>query len=79
MEIIYAFLLLLSSIPVGYILKKLTKEEIKSGKIYFHKLWISCLILSFALLFVPFNNEIIKITSIFTLLFIANVAFINWK
>ena len=79
MELIYAFLLLLTSIPAGYLLKYLTKEEIKDGRKYFRLLCFASLFLAIGLLFIPFENYNINKSIIFTLLFIANVAFISWR
>lgn len=74
-----AFVILLASIPIGYLLKYLTKDEIKAGKHYFNILWAASLALAILFLFIDVNNEVYKKSIIFSLLFIANVAFISWK
>ncbi len=79
MELIFAFVLLLASIPAGYILKHLTKEEIQDGRKYFKIIWITSLILAISFLFFSFNDSPQKQTLIFSLLFITNVAFISWR
>ncbi|MEM3074704.1 MAG: hypothetical protein QW727_02060 [Candidatus Pacearchaeota archaeon] len=78
-NLLIAFLILLASIPIGYILKYITKEEIESGRKYFKIIWITSLVLAFILLFIPINSSKYKQVIIFTLLFIANVVFISWK
>ena len=76
---LYAFLLLIMSVPIGYLLRSITKEELKAGKKYFRLFWIISLIVAFGMLFVDFNDYTLKLSIIFTLLFMANVAFISWK
>ena len=72
------FLLLLFSIPVGYALKKITREEIEQGRHYFRIILIASLILAVVFLVIDISYNL-KLPIIFTLLFIANVAFISWK
>ncbi len=79
MNSIILFLILACSFPIGYLLKYLTKEEIKPGKKYFQVVWLISLIIAIGMLFYPMENLIYKQAVIFTLLFIANVAFISWK
>jgi len=73
---------LLCAIPLGYLLKNITKEELKSGKKYFKLIWTSSLILTVVLfvisLFININAQL-KNTAIFSLIFIAIVSFISWK
>jgi len=77
-EYIFAIIILICAIPAGYFLKYFTKEEIKSGKRYFKIIWVSALILAAIAIFFNVSAELKK-TIIFSLLFIAIVAFINWK
>lgn len=79
MGLLYGFILLLASIPLGYLLKKITKEEIKPGKKYFRVLWIISLGLAIVFFMLSINDYNLKLSIIFSLLFIANVAFISWK
>ncbi|MFA5993073.1 MAG: hypothetical protein WC796_05190 [Candidatus Pacearchaeota archaeon] len=71
-------IVLVCGIPIGLMLKKATKEELKSGKKYFKIIWIGCLILAVIAAFVPIA-VVLKRTVIFSLLFIAIVSFISWK
>ena len=79
MSLIIAFLILVLSFPVGYLVKYFTKEELKSGKKYFQIVWIICLVLAIVMLFYPISDVNYKQSLIFGLLFIANIAFISWK
>ena len=79
MGFVYGFLLLLSSIPAGHILRHLTKEELKQGKKYFLIVWILSIVGALVLLANPMINNNFRLSMIFTMLFIANVAYINWK
>ena len=73
-----AVIVLTCGIPIGLMLKKSTKEELKSGKKYFKILWIGCLILAIVAYFIPVNYSL-KMTVIFSLLFVAIVSFMSWK
>ena len=73
-----AIILLLFAIPVGVILRSLTKEEMKDGNKYFLVLWISCLILAGFFLLLDFEI-IFRNSAVFTFLFIAIVSFISWR
>ncbi|HRZ85546.1 MAG TPA: hypothetical protein P5277_02085 [Candidatus Paceibacterota bacterium] len=77
-KIITSVIILLLAIPIGYILKHYTKEEIKSGRKYFFYLFITSIVISSIFLFIPINF-VLKSTIIFGLLFIAIVSFISWK
>lgn len=79
MGLIYGFLVLLASIPLGHILKSITEEELKIGKKYFAILCVGSLILALVFLAISFNNQNLKLSIVFSLLFMANVAFISWK
>ena len=79
MGLLYAFILLLASIPAGYVLKSITKEELKPGKKYFRVIWIISIGLAVVFFMLSINDYNLKLSIIFTLLFIANVAFISWK
>ena len=79
MSLLIAFLILIASFPTGYILRYLTKEELKAGKKYFKSVCTISLVLAIGFLFLPLNNLVYKQTIIFSLLFMANVAFISWK
>tara|TARA_Y100000310_G_C20594792_1_gene769932 strand:- start:785 stop:1027 length:243 start_codon:yes stop_codon:yes gene_type:complete len=79
MSLLIAFLILLGSFPIGYMVKYLTKEEIRSGRKYFRGVWIVCLAGAIAMLFSSTMNLLDKQAIIFTLLFMANVAFISWR
>jgi len=71
MQQIYQFLLgillLILGIPIGNILAKVTKEELKLGKKWFNFLIIVCFVMAF--IFLIIGNDIL----LFTLLFIAIV------
>jgi len=77
MKWIITITILLASLPIGYMLRALTKEELKSGKKYFRAIWVLSLIISLFILIAPLDN-IIKKSSIFSLLFIGIVGFISW-
>tara|TARA_Y100000310_G_scaffold261214_1_gene270478 strand:- start:2795 stop:3046 length:252 start_codon:yes stop_codon:yes gene_type:complete len=79
MSLLIAFLILLGSFPVGYLVRGLTKEEIEPGRKYFRGIWIVCLVLSVLMLFYSMRDLLYQQAIVFTLLFIANVAFISWK
>jgi hypothetical protein len=79
MNLLLAFVILASSFPIGYIIKYLTKEEIKSGKIYFQATWVISLVLAIGFILFPIHDYFYKQAIIFTLLFIANVAYISWR
>jgi len=79
MSLMIAFIILIASFPIGYIVKSLTKEELKSGKKYFQVVWIICLVLSVGMVFYSMSDDYYRQAVIFTLLFIANVAYISWK
>jgi len=79
MSLVIAFLILFASFPVGYVIRHLTKEEMKSGKQYFQIVWVVCLVIAVGMLFFPLNDNLYKQSMIFTLLFIANIAFISWR
>ena len=79
MQLILAFLLLVLSIPFGYLLRSITKDEIKSGRKYFKLIWLISLAIAIGMLFLKFNDSNLKLAIIFTLLFISNVSFICWK
>ena len=78
-DILIAFIVLIASWPAGYMLKSLTEEELKPGKKYFQLLWITSFALAIIFLILPLNDLNVKKAVIFTLLFMANVAFISWK
>jgi len=78
MEYILAIVVLLCAIPLGYLLKYETKEEINAGRGYFKILWAGSLALAIFSLFLPINL-IIKQTLIFSLIFMAIVSFVSWK
>lgn len=73
-----AIIMLMLAIPIGVILRSLTKEEMKDGKKYFLVLWISCLILAWVFLLLDFES-IFRNSAVFTFLFIAIVSFISWR
>ena len=79
MSLLIAFIVLLASFPAGYILKSLTKEEMAQGNKYFRYTWIASLIIAVFFLFSSISDPNYKQAIIFSLLFIANVAFISWK
>ncbi|MAG07459.1 hypothetical protein CMI46_01435 [Candidatus Pacearchaeota archaeon] len=79
MSLLIAFVILLASFPVGYVLKYFTKDEMKVGRRYFRVVWILCLCLAIGFLFFPFNDFVYRQSVVFSLLFMANVAFISWK
>lgn len=78
---VYIFILgiivLLWSIPIGIILRTITKEELKSGRKYFLSLWISCIILAFGVGFF-IKDEILFFSLVFSFIFIGIVSFISW-
>ncbi len=73
------FVVLAAAIPVGYILRHFTKEEMSQGKMYFKILWTVSLVMAFFLLFIDIENNIMKKSVIFSLLFISIVSFISWR
>ena len=79
MENLYAILILITAIPLGYLLKHLTKEELKPGKLYFGAAFSISLVLAIVFLFIPIPNLAIKKTAIITLFYISIVSFISWK
>ncbi|MFA5019734.1 MAG: hypothetical protein WC533_01405 [Candidatus Pacearchaeota archaeon] len=79
MKWVFALLTLILAIPAGYILKKMTKEEIRKGRKYFKLISISSLILAVILYFIKFGDSYMKFSAILTLIFIAIVSFISWK
>ena len=76
---IIPFMVLISAIPAGYLLRHFTKEEMSQGKMYFKILWTSSLVAAFIFLFVGLENNIMKKSVIFSLLFISIVSFISWR
>lgn len=77
MSSLLAIIILVLSIPIGFFLKWITKEEIKPGKKYFFLLFILSLILSLSVLLLPINI-ILKKSSFFSLIFISIVSYISW-
>ncbi len=78
LQYILMILVLLIGIPIGYFLSKITKEELIQGRIGFKILiWVSI----FSLIFIIFLNipTQIKITLIFTFLFIILITLISFK
>jgi hypothetical protein len=67
-QIIIGIVLLALGIPIGNLLAKVTKEELKSGKIYFKILIVLSLIGAIA--FLILGNDVL----LFSLLFIAIVS-----
>ncbi len=78
LDYIIGFIILLLAIPVGFFLKYLTKEEIKSGKKYFKALYLSSLLLAFIILLSPIEKTL-KDSSFFALIFMSIVAYISWR
>jgi lysylphosphatidylglycerol synthetase-like protein (DUF2156 family) len=78
LQIILAIATLAAAIPAGIILRNYTKEEMKEGKQYFKVLWIASLIAALGFVFAPIG-EVLKMTAMFGLVFIAIVSFISWK
>ncbi|HLD98362.1 MAG TPA: hypothetical protein VI815_03480 [Candidatus Nanoarchaeia archaeon] len=74
---ILGVIVLLWSIPIGIILKSITKEELKSGRKYFMALWVLCIILSILIGFF-IKEEILLYSLIFSFIFIGIVSFISW-
>lgn len=72
-----AISVLIIAIPIGFILRKMTPEELKDGKIYFAIIWLLSLILALISFFLNFS-EADKYTIIFSLIFIAIISFISW-
>jgi hypothetical protein len=79
MSLLIAFVVLLVSFPVGYVLRYFTKDELKVGRKYFKIIWIVCLVGAIGMLFYSMADLLYKQAVIFTLLFMANVAFISWS
>jgi uncharacterized membrane protein len=77
-EIFISIIILLCAIPAGYLLKNLTKEELKPGKKYFKIIWVVSLTFAVISFILPINL-IMKQTLIFSLSFISIVSFISWK
>jgi uncharacterized membrane protein len=78
MEYLIAIIVLLCAIPVGYLLKYETKEELKSGKKYFRILCISSAILALLSLIIKISQTTKK-TLVFSFIFISIISFISWK
>ncbi|PIN94188.1 hypothetical protein COU56_03080 [Candidatus Pacearchaeota archaeon CG10_big_fil_rev_8_21_14_0_10_31_9] len=77
MEWLFAIIGLILAIPVGYILRILTSDEIKYGRVYFKAIIIISIIASIISLFLPL--DVILKKSLFSgFLFIAIVSFISW-
>lgn len=78
MNYILAFVVLLLSIPLGYFLRGITKEELRSGKKYFFIIWVGCVVLLMGFLLV---NSLFEETLfyVFSFLFIGVVSFISWR
>jgi dipeptide/tripeptide permease len=78
LQYILMILVLLLAFPIGFLLSKLTKEELIQGRTGF-KILIWVFILS--LIFIVFSNiqTQIKITLVFTLIFIIIITLISLK
>jgi len=77
MEWLFAIIGFILAIPVGYILRILTSDEIKYGRVYFKAIIIISIIASIISLFLPL--DVILKKSLFSgFLFIAIVSFISW-
>jgi len=73
-------LIMLSSIPVGLLLRKLTKDEIEAGRAWFKSIYIASLVISLILgiVYLIFSaNELIPVIFAFFYFFI--VSFISSK
>ncbi|MEM4625488.1 MAG: hypothetical protein QXJ28_01855 [Candidatus Pacearchaeota archaeon] len=77
-KIIISSVLLLLAIPIGIMLKRFTKEEIRYGRIYFFFLWIICIFLSIIIYLINIDKHI-KLSAIFSLIFVLIVSFISWN
>jgi len=79
MEYIIAIIILLLAIPLGYLLKYYTKDEMKQGKKYFKILGILSLVLGIIMISISFPDPNLNKTAVFSLFFIAIVSFISWR
>lgn len=77
-QIMLAIATLAAAVPAGMALKRYTREERRDGKKYFKVLCIASLIAALGFVFIPVG-EVLKITAMFGLVFIAIVSFISWK
>ncbi len=78
MTYLIPIIILMLAIPIGFFLKYLTKEEIKSGRKYFKWLYLSSLLLAFIILLFPIEKNL-KDSSFFALIFIAITTYISWR
>ncbi len=72
MKYLLSLIVLSFAIPLGFFLKKITKEELKQGRKYFGALWKLSLILGIGMMF-------FEVYLGFGFLFISVVSFISWK
>jgi len=77
MEWLFAIIGLILAIPAGYILRILTSDEIKYGRVYFKAIIITSITASIISLFLPLD-AILKKSLFSGFLFIAIVSFISW-
>ena len=77
-QIVLALIVIITSIPIGLILKSLTKEELHDGKKYFLLLWIGSLLIFFIILLININDSTLKYSILFSLIFFSIVSFISW-
>ncbi|MEA3329678.1 MAG: hypothetical protein U9Q06_02955 [Nanoarchaeota archaeon] len=72
MNYVIALIVLLMGVPIGYLLKYFTKEELTQGKKYFKILWIVSFVVGGIFIFLERYVGL-------SLLFIGIVSFISWK
>ena len=77
MEWLFVLIGIVLAIPVGYILRILTSDEIKKSRSYFKLIIIISIILSIVSLLLPFES-VLKKTLFFGFLFMAIVSFMSW-
>lgn len=79
LQIIISIALLLSALPLGYLLAWLTREELVQGRPAFALIIAASIVIITALLFFGININL-KLSLIFSLLFIFIASFVSiWK
>jgi integral membrane sensor domain MASE1 len=72
MEYLISIIGLLFAIPLGFLLKSLTKEELEQGRKYFEFIWVISFLVGSVLIFLKPHLG-------FSFLFMSIISFISWK
>ena len=78
MSLLVALFVLAGAFPIGILLKKTTKEEIKPGRFYFQSIWFFSVILGLISYFLVEDYNL-KMSLVFWFGFVFIVSFISWK